>query len=140
VPYGLSLRWVLILEFALNIGWFALSLGLFGFFALCVILYDGKRSPLTASIALLCIACLLFPVISMTDDLNSSPAIPEATKLKKLFPAVQFAIHLFSHVPTYPSPQHEWAALAFEQKQKPAAQELMFFDLSRRPPPQLPSL
>ena len=31
-------------------------------------------------LALLCIICILFPIVSMTDDLNASPAEPETVK------------------------------------------------------------
>jgi hypothetical protein len=125
-------------ELALNLGWFALSLAVFGFFGVRFASKNTERTRMIAAIALVCVVCLLFPVISMTDDLNSSPAIPEVTKLKKLTLSNQFVIHLFSYVMIYSAPERIWARLAAEQEQKPAQQALLSFDLSRRPPPPSP--
>ena len=86
---------------------------------------------------LACVVCLLFPVISMTDDLNSSPALVEATKLKKLLFSAQVVIGLFSPVLNYSPPERMWCRLAFEQHQDKIQQEFLSFDLNRRPPPSL---
>jgi len=40
----------------------------------------GTNRRAAALLALICLICVLFPVISMTDDLNSSPAEPETVK------------------------------------------------------------
>src|SRR5262249_47926804 len=77
------------------------------------------------------------PVISMTDDLNSSPALVEATKLKKLLFSAQGVIGLFSPVLNYSPPERMWHRLAFEQHQDRIQQEFLSFDLNRRPPPSL---
>jgi hypothetical protein len=122
------------LELALNLGWVVLSAAFVGFF-LCLVTKRSERSELSACIALVCVLCLLFPVISMTDDLNSSPAIPEATKAKQLLPAAEFVVRLFSHVVIPAPPDRVWATLAFEPGQKLIRQEVLCFDLSRRPPP-----
>jgi hypothetical protein len=42
---------------------------------------DARRSAVTL-LALLCVICVLFPVVSMTDDLSASPADPETVKSK----------------------------------------------------------
>jgi hypothetical protein len=125
-----------ILELALNLGWLAISIATFGFFGFRFVSKNTEHNRAIAAIALVCLVCLLFPVVSMTDDLNSSPAIPEATKLKKLLADAHFAVCLFSHVLIYAPSERIWANSAFEQEQKPAQQELLSFDLSRRPPPQ----
>jgi hypothetical protein len=71
----------------------------------------------------------------MTDDLNSSPAMPGGSKLKQLLPLNQFVVHLFSYVMIYTPPERIWTSLALEQEQKPTHQALLCFNLSRRPPP-----
>ena len=86
---------------------------------------------------LACLVCLLFPVVSMTDDLNSSPALAEATKLKKLLFSAQVVIGLFSPVLNYSSPECTWRRLVFEQHQDKIQREFLSFDLNRRPPPSL---
>jgi len=123
------------MELGLNLGWLALSVGVFWVFALCFGSDGSERSRVTACIALVCVICLLFPVISMTDDLNNSPAMPETTKLKKLLPPLQFLVRLFSYALIYAPRERAWATLALEQKQKPVQPELLYFNLSRRPPP-----
>jgi hypothetical protein len=42
--------------------------------------HADMRRTATALLALLCVICILFPIISMTDDLNASPAEPETAK------------------------------------------------------------
>ena len=126
------------MELALNLGWFALAVGVFCVFAFCFVSELGYRSQVTAYIALVCVVCLLFPVISMTDDLNSNPAIPEATKLKRLLHSAQYVAHLFSHVFIAAPRERGWDALALELK--PVHTEFLSFDLSRRPPPSFLSL
>lgn len=123
------------LELVLNLGWLALSIAVFAFFGVRFISSNTDRNRVIAALALVCVVCLLFPVISMTDDLNASPAIPEATKLKKLLPSNQFVIHLFPYVMIFSPPERVWASLALEQEQQPPEQALLCFDLSRRPPP-----
>jgi len=73
----------------------------------------------------------------MTDDLNSSVAMPEANKLKRLTDLTQ-VIHLFSFVLSlviYAPQACNWAALALEQETKPADHARSYFNLNRRPPP-----
>jgi hypothetical protein len=73
----------------------------------------------------------------MTDDLNSSAAMPEATKFK-IFISPKVSFHLFSFVACVQ--ERIWATFFVEQEQKPAYQERLSFDLSRRPPPAFQSL
>lgn len=126
------------MELALNLGWFVISTSTFLFFVRRFRAKNETQSLVIACVALACVVCLLFPVVSMTDDLNSSPAMPEATKFKRLFSSTQVAIHEFSFAAC---PQERtWAVLALEQEQEPAQQELLSFDLHMRPPPALQSL
>lgn len=124
------------MELALNLGWLAISIAALGFFGVRLISKDTERNRVIAAIALVCVVCLLFPVVSMTDDLNSSPAIPEATKLKKLLPTAHFVVCLFSHALISAPRERTWTTFTLEHEQKPVQQELLYFNLSRRPPPQ----
>ncbi len=124
------------MELALNLGWSVISIAAFVFFVRRA--KDETQSLVIACVALACVVCLLFPVVSMTDDLNSSPAMPEATKFKRPLSSNQVVIHEFSFVVR---PQERtWAVLALEQEQEPAQQELLSFDLNMRPPPAFESL
>lgn len=126
------------MELALNLGWFVISILAFVFFVRRFRAKNETQSLVIACVALACVVCLLFPVVSMTDDLNSSPAMPEATKFKRPFSLNQVVIHEFSFVVR---PQERtWAVLALEQEQEPAQQELLSFDLNMRPPPAFESL
>ena len=128
------------MELALNLGWLVISIAAFLFFVGRFRTKNETQSLVIACVALACVVCLLFPVVSMTDDLNSSPAMPEATKFKRPFSSNQVVIHQFSFV-TCPLAQ-TWAvlALAFDQEQKQAQLELLSFDLHMRPPPAFQSL
>src|SRR6185437_155397 len=48
----------------------------------CPFIYT-ETPPDTAVVALACLVWLLFPVISITDDLNSGQSVFEATSIKK---------------------------------------------------------
>jgi high-affinity Fe2+/Pb2+ permease len=128
------------MELALNLGWFAISVAIFLFFGWYLVRKNGEQNFVIACVALICVVCLLFPVVSMTDDLNSSPAMPEATKFKKIFLSAQVVIHLFSSVLIRPAQERTWASLIFGNEGKPPSQDCLSFDLSRRPPPQFQSL
>jgi len=127
------------LELALNFAWFAISIAVFVFFGRQLVSKSGtkggKKNVGLTWIALVCVVCLVFPAVSMTDDLISNPAMPEATKCKSLFALTQVVIHLFSRVPISQPRGLKSATLVFEQKQKPPFQECVSFNLSRRPPP-----
>lgn len=95
---------------------------------------SGARSRWCVVVGLICILCLLFPVISMTDDLHNSPAVIENKKLKTLAIAGQVIAALLSHV-SLQAPS--LAALGIQVCEKlllPIA-ALLTFDLHRRPPP-----
>ena len=128
------------MELALNLGWLAISLAAFVFFARHIAAKGDARSIFVAGLALLCMVCLLFPVISMTDDLNSTLALPEATKLKRLLGSGQLAVQLFSAALIYSPPARTWATLVWTHKQTPLCQAYLSFDLSRRPPPAVQSI
>ncbi len=88
------------------------------------------------AIALVCLICLLFPVISMTDDLNcSGPALVESSKIKKLVASAHVILTLLPW-PALEAPQeNRWAALDRTPDLRRPSLEILAFNLSRRPPP-----
>lgn len=60
-------------ELALNLLWAGVSLTL----ALTTYRLSAKNSRGLRTVALLCLICLLFPAISITDDLSAAPALFE---------------------------------------------------------------
>jgi len=129
------------LEFALNLVWLVLaatSLSLWGVYAL-----RGEEKVgcndlrWVSAIALVCILAVVFPVISMTDDLNSNPALCETNKLKKWIAAESSeALLLASVVAEFvvPQPAAHYPARMKARVHFPL-QELVWFTLDRRPPP-----
>jgi hypothetical protein len=95
---------------------------------------DARRTA-TALIALLCVICILFPIISMTDDLNASPAEPETAKSKlALLPHFLTSSGSWTLVydPNTSVFQHEVEA---QEDFAPPAHAFLSFLLTRRPPP-----
>ena len=123
------------LELTLNLAWLALSAAL--------LLAGGWYGGLARSdhnrglivLTLVCVVCLLFPVISATDDLNSSPAISEGSKLKKAVLSVQVVVALLSRVVLQAGHEKTWSARALQPDFVPPLEELLTFQLNRRPPP-----
>ena len=95
---------------------------------------DRRRS--IATVALVCLVCLLFPVISVTDDLHDSgPALLETNKLKRLAPSTPAALALVPGLSLRPPQENRLAALGRPADVRPPSQEVLPFDLYRRPPP-----
>ena len=97
---------------------------------------DARRRA-TALLALLCVICILFPIVSMTDDLNASPAEPETAKSKlALLPHFLMTSSLWTLVydPNASVFQHE---VEIQQVFSPPAHAFLSFLLTRRPPPAL---
>jgi len=86
-------------------------------------------------IALVCLICLLFPVISATDDLaNGGPAMLEPSKLKRLLPSLQMAVALLPRLLVQAPLENKWLASGQPDPLLPL-QEIFSFELNRRPPP-----
>jgi hypothetical protein len=89
----------------------------------------------TALLALLCVICILFPIISMTDDLNASPAEPETAKsILALLPhflmiSGSWTLVYDPHASIF---HHEVEA---HEAFAPPAHAFLSFLLTRRPPP-----
>jgi hypothetical protein len=89
----------------------------------------------TALLALLCVICILFPIVSMTDDLNASPAEPEtARSVLALLPhflmiSGSWTLVYDPHASVF---HHEVEA---HEAFAPPAHAFLSFLLTRRPPP-----
>lgn len=129
------------MEIVLNLVWLSISAALLIACGARVARASDDRTRLMAAIALVCLICLLFPVISMTDDLNSSgPALVEPSKLKKLVASAHVVLTLLPW-PALQAPQeNRWAALDRMPDVRRPSQEIFAFNLSRRPPPRQPAL
>jgi hypothetical protein len=95
---------------------------------------DVRRTAI-ALLALVCVICILFPIVSMTDDLNASPAEPETAKSKlALLPHFLMSSGLWTLVydPNASVSHHEIAA---QEDFAPPAHVFLSFLLTRRPPP-----
>jgi len=122
-------------ELTLNLVWLVIS-------AVLLLLCGRRESASVAPrhrglvvLALVCVICLLFPVISMTDDLNSSPALPEASKLKKIAVCSQIVVALVDRVVLCAPAESTRGAIALQLDLRAPSSEPMPFYLNRRPPP-----
>jgi hypothetical protein len=122
-------------ELILNLAWLGISLAILTAGCLHVARAHQGWGQGATVIALVCLICLLFPVISATDDLNNAgPAMLETSKLKRLLPSLQMAVALLPWLIVQPPLEDKWLALS-----QPAPllrlQEFFAFELHRRPPP-----
>jgi hypothetical protein len=121
-------------ELALNLVWLVLAgVCLLRWGTLALLFPDQRR--LTAGIALVCVIVFLFPVISATDDLSSTPAVCETCKLKKWVSAeLNEALLRSAMVPVLPP--IEAHGLANANADVPLhAPEIVWSGLEHRPPP-----
>jgi hypothetical protein len=130
------------LETALNLVWLGVSAALLIACGVHMSRAGEDRSRAMAVIALVCLICLLFPVISMTDDLNcTGPALVETSKLKKLAASAHVVLTLLSWPALLQAPQeNRWAAPDRAPDIRRPLQEVFAFSLNRRPPPLLSRL
>ena len=124
------------MELTLNLVWAGIAATLLLFWAAPQLLRIDARRSVVALLALLCVICILFPIVSMTDDLNASPAEPETVKSSL---ALQPAFLLTSGAWTLVYDPHQ-AAFRHEVEAQPdfgpPAHALLSFFQTRRPPPQ----
>lgn len=124
------------MELALNIAWLVVAAALLLLCGVRALSFTEKRRRITALIALVCLMWLLFPIISITDDLNTGQSVFEATAVKdnqftdvvKAFLSPLFAVPALS--------QTAWREINLHADLCDITQEFFSFDLSRRPPPQ----
>jgi hypothetical protein len=129
------------LEIALNLVWLGVSVALLIICGIHVARAGEDRSRGMAAVALVCLICFLFPVISMTDDLNSTgPALLEPSKLKKILPYAPALVTLLPWIAVQMPQENRWAILERQRDAGLPLQEIIPFSLSRRPPPARPVL
>jgi len=95
---------------------------------------DTRRTA-TALLAMLCVICILFPIVSMTDDLNASPAEPETVKSKlALLPhfLMSSGSWMLVYDPNASAFHHE---IEVQDDFGPPSHAFLSFFLTRRPPP-----
>ena len=127
------------MELTLNIVWAGIAATLLLFWAghspISRLAPADMRRTGAALLALVCVICILFPVISMTDDLNASPAEPETAKsILAVLPHFLMASGLWTLVydPHATVFHHEVEA---HEAFAPPAHVFLSFLLTRRPPP-----
>lgn len=130
------------MEVALNIAWLVLSAGLVLFCSMYSRPFRRSRGQrIVIAIALAClIAFLLFPVISMTDDLSSGAMIADAPISRHWSPPVaQFAAVAGAAILLAISAQNSsaWADGSILSEPLHPSLEPDSFHLSRRPPPEI---
>lgn len=126
------------MEVTLNIAWLLLSLALI---AMCSFQgraeHHSRAHRLAVAISLAClIAFLLFPMISMTDDLNSGAVVFESSNPKHWVPFVQlFALLGTGLLVAFSAQSSTWADGSILSEFGRPFQEMFSFHMSRRPPP-----
>jgi hypothetical protein len=125
------------LETVLNLVWISVSLGLLLICGSHVLRGGADRRRAIAAVALLCLVCLLFPVISATDDVNAAgPALVETNKFKRFAASAPAALALLPWLLVQMTPeQNRWSAVNRPAAFPPPPADAFFFPLNRRPPP-----
>lgn len=125
------------MELALNIAWLILSVGLVVLStvrngAAC----PAKRHRVVVAIALACLIAFLFPVISITDDLNGAAILTETTRSKRWMPSVElFAIVATGLLSAFYAQSSTWGDGSILSEAPRVSREVFGFHSSRRPPP-----
>jgi len=122
-------------ELALNIAWLIVAATLLLLCGARALSFTEKRRRITALIALACLIWLLFPVISITDDLNAGLSVFQATAVKKPTSPGGLTIALLSPSGSIAAPLASWRETNLHADLSEIKQEFFGFDLSRRPPP-----
>ncbi len=125
------------METVLNLVWIIVSLGLVLICGTHVLRGREDRRRALAAVALLCLVCLLFPVISATDDINAaSPALVETNKFKRLAASAPAILTLLSWPAAPINVERRWVSAELTAALLPPLSDAFAFKLSRRPPPQ----
>jgi hypothetical protein len=121
-------------ELVLNLVWVLLALLSFGLWLAYGRSPGQKYRHFSAIIALIGVAVFLFPVISMSDDLLSSPALCESSKVKKW--AGTYAAKVLFFVRALPVlTEAELRTAGLHSQVSHSSLELVWSNLDRRPPP-----
>jgi hypothetical protein len=132
---SVSLTWQTTLELFLNIVWAGIAATLLLFWAGPRATRADARKSGIALLALLCVICILFPIVSMTDDLNASPAEPETVKsqLAMVTPFLMTSgLWTLVYDPNAFVFRHE---IEVQEDFGPPSHSVLSFFLTRRPPP-----
>lgn len=125
-------------ELLFNLAWLALAAALLFLYGARAPSFAAEHRRITSAIALACILALLFPVISISDDLSCNPDLAESNASKKWVAAATLARPPLSAWLGTPPPvrgaRREAALDAGCRAQSPA---LSSSNLNRRPPPAL---
>lgn len=125
------------METILNLVWTSVSLGLLSVCSIHLLRGGADRRRVAAAVAVVCLVCLLFPVISATDDINSaSPALVETNKLKRFAACTPAVLTLLPWPALDLAPENRWAFIELSPDM-PLLSQAFAFKLHRRPPPLL---
>jgi hypothetical protein len=125
------------IEFALNLLWAGMSLALL--FGIRQRRFRGCTGEFVRVVAALSLIFVLFPIISITDDLNSAPAVLETRSGSEIAPQTQHssgtagALVLF--LSAFAAPVEAGRQYAGSIPAESAPHRLLTFTQSRRPPP-----
>ncbi len=126
------------LELLFNLAWLVLAAVLLFIYGARAPSFAAEHRRITSAIALACILALLFPVISISDDLSCNPDLAESNGSKKWVAAATLARPLLSAWLGAPPPvlgaRREGALDAGCLAQSPGFSSS---NLNRRPPPAL---
>lgn len=125
------------MELTLNLVWLGIGIALLVLQTAPRLVHTQKRRTGIALLATLCVICLLFPVVSITCDLNASPVDVESGKVKLallhhfLMAGSVWALVYDPHTSAYrhevdAQPDYQFPVYSF-----------LSFRLTRCPPPQL---
>lgn len=93
------------MELALNLAWLIVAGGMFVVFGVSAVRLpagsSSRRRRLTMFVALACVAVLLFPIISMSDDLATAPAAVEVWRAMRR--STHFALFFVAALPLIPA-------------------------------------
>jgi hypothetical protein len=125
------------LELALNFVWLILSALLIVF---CTIwgrpACNSRGQRIVVAVALAClIAFLLFPVISMTDDLTSGAVVADTANYKHWFPTAELWVLAAGLLIAFAAQSRTWADGSILAETPLPCRGAFSFSLSRRPPP-----
>lgn len=125
------------MELTLNLVWAALAVTLLSLWKMEKFAQPRCRNSAVALLALVCVICILFPVISMTDDLSASPAETESVK-SSLAVTPDFLMASGSWILVYdPHETRFHHQMEAQPDYQPPVHSYLSFLLTRRPPPQL---
>ena len=125
------------MELALNVVWLVVAAALMLCCGTHALSFAERHRRITALVALAFLIWFLFPIISITDDLNATPSIVETTAVKKASHFNEVAKAFQMLLPRPPVLREAaWRDINLHADLCGICQEFFAFDLSRRPPPQ----